>query len=151
MLALVFLGAVIGIGYNAISPKGIPLKGGTQARLAQRGVRVVNLDEVRYFLKNPGTLMVDARSSEEFGLGHIPGAINLPDDDFNAFYPKVVSRLREAHLIIVYCSGGSCGTSEALALKLLKKGFRDNRVVVFSGGLPGWMEAKLPIEKGGTK
>jgi rhodanese-related sulfurtransferase len=148
MFALVAVGAVVGIGYNALSPKGIPLKGGTKARLAEQGARMVDLQEVRYYLKQPGTLLVDARSPEEFRLGHIPGAVNLPADQFAPFYPKVRARLEKAKIIIVYCSGGSCGTSEELAMELIKAGFVEKRVAVFSGGLPGWMRAKLPIETG---
>ncbi len=148
MLVLVAVGAVVGIGYNALSPKGIPLKGGTKARLAQEGARMVDLAEVRYYLKEPGTLLVDARSPEEFELGHIPGAVNLPADQFKPYFPKVEARLRKAKLIIVYCSGGSCGMSEELASELIKAGFGDNEVAVFSGGLPGWMRAKLPVETG---
>lgn len=148
MVILVVIGAAVGLGYNAVSPKGIPVQGGKQARLAQDGARMVNLDEVRYFKDQPGTLFVDARSIFEFKLGHIVGALNLPADNFDPVYPKVAAKLKQADLIIVYCSGDSCGTSEEVAKKLIAKGIQGNRVAIFSEGLPGWMGANLPIRTG---
>lgn len=147
MLGLIVIGTAIGLVYNAVSPQGIPLSGGQKARLEQQGARMVNLEEVRYYLKQPGVLLVDARSPEEFSLGHIPKAENLPDDEFKSFFPKLKSKLMTADLIIVYCSGGSCGSSEDLALKLLNEGIGESRIAVFSGGLPAWMKAKLPIKR----
>jgi rhodanese-related sulfurtransferase len=150
MLMLVFLGSAVGLAYNAVSPKGIPLKGGSESRLAQKGARMMDLEEVRFYLEQPGTLMVDARSPEEFALGHIPGSLNLPADEYEAAYPKVAAKLKAAKLLIVYCSGGSCGTSEEVALKLLEGGYKENSVAIFADGLPGWMRAKLPIQQGET-
>jgi len=147
MLGLIVMGTVIGLVYNTISPQSIPLRGGQEARLEQQGARTIDLKEVRYYLEQPGVVLIDARSPEEFSLGHIPRAVNLPDDQFVQFFPKLKDGLVKADLIIIYCSGGSCGTSEDLALKLLKKGIGESRIAVFSGGLPAWMKAKLPIER----
>jgi rhodanese-related sulfurtransferase len=151
MAALVAVGSLVGLTYNALAPNGLPLRGGTAARLAQEGARMMSLQEVRYYLQQPGTVIVDARSSEEFELGHIPRALNVPADNFAPYYAKVAPELQKAKLIIVYCSGGSCGTSEELAKELIAKGYSDNRVAVFHDGLPGWMRANLPIERGTYK
>lgn len=148
MMVLVAVGAAVGLGFNAVSPKGIPVKGGKEARLAQEGARMMDLQEVQYYKDQPGTLFVDARSIYEFKLGHIPGALNLPADNFDPVFPKVAQQLKKAKLIIVYCSGGSCGTSEEVAKKLIEKGFTENRVAIFADGLPGWMGANLPIRNG---
>lgn len=147
MLVLIVMGTVIGLVYNTISPQSIPLRGGQEARLEQQGARTIDLEEVRYYLEQPGVVLIDARSPEEFSLGHIPKAENLPDEEFKSFFPKLKSKLMTADLIIVYCSGGSCGSSEDLALKLLNEGIGESRIAVFSGGLPAWMKAKLPIER----
>lgn len=150
MLSLIVLGCVVGFAYNAVAPKGIPATGGTKARMAQEGARMMTLEEVRYFLQQPGTVLVDARSTYEYKLGHIPGALNLPADGFDPAFPKLQPQLKDAKLIIVYCSGGSCGTSEEVAKKLIQKGLTGNRVAIFQGGLPGWMEANLPIQTGAS-
>lgn len=147
MTALVLVGVGVGLAYNALSPKGLPLAGGTAARLAQQGTRMLTLEEVRYYQDQPGTILVDARSVEEYQLGHIPGAFSLPLDAFAADYPKVSPILDKAKLVILYCGGGSCGTSEELAKKLRDVGFNGD-LAIFEGGLPGWMRAKLPIRSG---
>jgi rhodanese-related sulfurtransferase len=147
MIVLVVIGGGVGLAYNALSPKGIPLKGGTEARLAQQGTRMLTLDEVRFYMDKPGTLVVDARSAEEYQLGHIPGALSLPLDNFDAIYPKLSPTLKKAKMVILYCGGGSCGTSEELAQKLSQMGFEED-LAIFSDGLPGWMRAKLPVQSG---
>lgn len=147
MIVLSILGAGIGLAYNALSPKGVPVTGGTKARLAQQGTRMMTLDEVRYYLNQPGTLLVDARSAEEYELGHIPGALSLPLDTFDSAYPKVSPAIVKSKLLIIYCSGGSCGTSEELAKKLTQVGVGKD-LAIFTDGLPGWMRAKLPVKSG---
>ena len=146
MIALVFVGAGVGLTYNALSPSGLPLSGGSAARLEQQGTPMLTLDEVRYYLEQPGTSLIDARSAEEYQLGHIPGAFSLPFDTFDQAFPKVLPALKKAKRLIIYCSGGSCGTSEELAKKLQGQGFND--LFIFTDGLPGWMRAKLPVKSG---
>jgi rhodanese-related sulfurtransferase len=146
MVALILVGAGVGLAYNALSPSGIPLTGGSAARLEQQGTPMLTLDEVRYYLQQPGTSLVDARSTEEYQLGHIPGALSLPLDSFDQAFPKILPALKRAKRLIIYCSGGSCGTSEELAKKLQEHGFND--LYVFTDGLPGWMRAKLPVKSG---
>jgi len=146
MLILTALGAIVGFAYNAASPKGIPVKGGKEAILQQQGTRMLTTDEVKYYSQQPGTLMVDARSAEEYELGHIAGAMSLPLDKFDQAFMAVQPELRKSKLIVLYCSGGSCGTSEEVAKKLGEKGFKD--LAVYADGLPGWMRAKLPIRSG---
>ncbi len=149
MLALVFLGTAVSFAYNAASPKSVPISGGKQAILQQQGTRMLTTDEVKFYAQQPGTLLVDARSFEEYELGHIKGALSLPLDSFDKDFGAVAPQLRQAKLIIVYCSGGSCGTSEELAKKLQESGLRG--LAVYSDGLPGWMRAKLPIASGAER
>jgi rhodanese-related sulfurtransferase len=148
MIVLVVIGAAVGLVYNAVSPAGIPVKGGKPQMWNEKGVRMMKLDEVQYYLQQPGTVLVDARSIYEYKLGHIPGALNLPADNFDPVFPKVAPMLQKAKLVIVYCSGGSCGTSEDVANKLMEHGLTGDRLAIFSDGLPGWMGANLPIKSG---
>ncbi len=147
-IGLVTAGTLAGLLFNALSPMGLPLRGGKEVRLEQKGLRMVSLEEVRFYLDQGDTVLLDARSPEEYELGHIPGALNLPADSFEPVYPKVAPKLKGAALIIVYCSGGSCGTSEEVAEKLIERGYKDASLAVFADGLPGWMRAKLPLRNG---
>lgn len=50
------------------------------ATLAEEGERApeVSTDELKAILARRSALVLDARPSREFGLGHIPGAVNVP-------------------------------------------------------------------------
>jgi rhodanese-related sulfurtransferase len=48
-------------------------------------------------------------------------------------------------LIVVYCAGLFCHSSERVQKELVAKGY--TRVYVFPGGWPAWIEAGLPQEK----
>lgn len=144
MAVIVVLGMTLGFGYNAVSPKKVPIKGSvTEAQ----GIQMLTLDEVRFYLdQHKGTLIVDSRSPEEYSLGHIPGSINLPMEGFDTTFAKEQAKLRKAPLVVVYCGGGSCNTSHEVADLLQKKGLK--KLAIFTDGLPGWMKAKLPIQNG---
>lgn len=149
MVGIVILSSIVGLSYNALAPdsKKVPLKGGKESRMEIQGVRMVDTDEVRFYLDNEkGTLIVDARSPEEYGLGHIPGALNVPADGFDSAWSRTSQSLAKAKFVIVYCSGGSCNTSHEVAERLQSKGVKN--VAVFGDGLPGWMKAKLPLKNG---
>lgn len=150
-LVILVLGSLFGLVYNALSPSGIPLFAAQDSTVT--GFKVMTTDEVMLYMKEKkvAIIVVDARSPEEFGLGHIPGAINIPDTDVENYYNKYQDKIRKAELIIVYCSGGSCGSSEEVASQLIKKGIPASRVAVHQDGLPGWIKAKNPIEFGDGK
>lgn len=146
MVVIVVFGAVAGLGYNAVSPKKLPLV--PSEKVTPKGYQRVTTDEVKYYLEQGGKA-VDARSREEFGLGHIPGALCLPDDDFDASFPKLQAEVKALPYLIIYCSGGSCATSEHLADKLAAKGIAASKILIYEDGFPGWMRAKNPIEREG--
>jgi len=143
---LALVGALAGIGFNAVSPKKLPLvqpEGKTFDNF-----RMVTTDEVKFYLSEQGARLVDARSPEEYSLGHIPGALCLPDDGFDTAFPPIQAQLKTAPFLIIYCSGGSCATSEHLAKKLAEKGIAGEKILIYGDGFPGWMRAKNPIESG---
>jgi 3-mercaptopyruvate sulfurtransferase SseA len=49
-------------------------------------------------------------------------------------------------VIVVYCEGGDCQSSLALAKRLHDEGFKDIRVM--TGGWAEWIKAGLPAETG---
>jgi len=146
MLILILAASAIGLAYNAFSPSSIPLSGGKDGALESQGFRVVSLEEVRYYLDEKKAVLVDARTPEEYSLGHIEGALNISVEAFEDDLKSKTSTLKGVGIIITYCGGGSCGTSEEVAQRLLDKGY--SNVAVFTDGLPGWMKAKLPVKSG---
>ena len=89
-------------------------------------------DEVVASLGDPGAVLVDARSPEEYAAGHIPGAVNVPfianarSDDPKSWKPATELRaLYEAAgvapgtRVIPYCSTGVRSAVTAFTLDLL--------------------------------
>ena len=63
---------------------------------------------------NPGLRLVDVRSREEYALGHLPGAVNLPLDELEKaqrLFPDKSARL------CLYCHSGARSGAALGALK----------------------------------
>ncbi|MGD0116692.1 MAG: rhodanese-like domain-containing protein [Candidatus Binatus sp.] len=108
----------------------------------------VGLDQFRTAIDGKSTLILDARPSAFFEVGHVPGAMNLARDNFAADYRRLGTVLQNAHdkPIIVYCAGGDCHDSRLVANALLTLGF--SNVSVFTGGWEAWSGAGLPTNTG---
>ena len=105
---------------------------------------MASLEFTKYFFDNKKAIFVDARESEEFEVGHITGAINIPFDYYDE-YMDVIDALNYDDVFIIYCSGGEC----SLSLDLADVFFRDKvfeNIFVFEGGLPAWKDAGYPTE-----
>jgi rhodanese-related sulfurtransferase len=121
------------------------------------GIRFITLAEAEDLfarrLQDPESLhFIDSRSREEYGAGHIPGAVAVPLDELKALGkkeigPELAKRLPfpETQTLVVYCDGGDCRTSLSLAQLIHDTGFSDIRV--FTGGWAEWSASRLPEEK----
>jgi rhodanese-related sulfurtransferase len=85
--------------------------------------------------------LIDIREDREWDAGHIPGAIHIGrgilERDVEERFPD-----KDAPLVL-QCGGGF--RSALSADNLQKMGYRN--VVSLDGGIRGWTEAGLPIEK----
>jgi ArsR family transcriptional regulator len=83
--------------------------------------------------------VLDVRPQDEFALGHVPGALNIP-------ISQLKERLKEfdsGREVVAYCRGPYCVLSyEAVAI-LRGHGFKARRL---EDGMPEWRAAGLPIE-----
>ncbi len=50
--------------------------------------------------------ILDVRSADEFAAGHIPGAINLPDDQFHANYDEMIKKVPTGVRVLIHCVAG---------------------------------------------
>jgi rhodanese-related sulfurtransferase len=88
--------------------------------------------------KEPLTL-VDARPRErKYDKGHIPGAISLPDSQFDKLAAQLLPADKAAALYF-YCDGLECKLSNDSAEKAVKLGYTNVKVV--PEGWPGWDKA----------
>jgi thiosulfate/3-mercaptopyruvate sulfurtransferase len=117
---------------------------------------IATVDEVVLALDDPSTVLVDARSADEFAAGHIPSAVSFPFTDVagpdQPRYWKPADQLRaelealgitpDKH-IIPYCSSGVRSAALYFTLRLL--GY-DN-VSLFTGSYDEWTaDPTRPIE-----
>lgn len=83
--------------------------------------------------------VLDVRPHDEFALGHVPGAVNVPLAELDA-------RLAEfdpAQEIVAYCRGAYCVLSFDAVARLRALGFNARRL---EDGFPEWRAAGLPCE-----
>jgi ArsR family transcriptional regulator len=90
--------------------------------------------------KSEQHLVLDVRSPEQFDLGHIPGALNVPLADL----VSTLKTLPKDKVIVTYCGSITCGLAPKAALELAQKGFR---VMELLGGIAEWQHAGFPIQK----
>lgn len=99
---------------------------------------LVDFDFMRQNVDIPpkkGVMIIDARpAARQYDPGHIPGAINIPDSQFD----KQVARLPadKATLLLFYCGGFDCMLSHASAFKAEKLGY--GNIKVYPAGMPDW-------------
>lgn len=76
---------------------------------------------------NGSGLLIDLRAKEEYDMGHIPGAINIPYEELQKNIPGLKSRMAQSNKrfghssVIVYCDRGN--TSLRAARDLYNQGF----------------------------
>ena len=107
----------------------------------------IHLDEAKKLQADPSVLFCDARAKVEYDQGHIPGAIPLPQGEFETYYKKYESRIKHARLLVTYCHGIGCKLSDKVA-KSLHDDHHYKNVSSFFGGWPQWQQNNLPIETG---
>lgn len=95
----------------------------------QKGYRQVDMNEaIRLMKTETDYLILDVRTPEEFAAGHIPGAINLPNETIDG------SALpRKDQLLLIYCRSGN--RSKQSAGKLAVLGYTN---LVEFGGIRDW-------------
>jgi rhodanese-related sulfurtransferase/DNA-binding transcriptional ArsR family regulator len=83
--------------------------------------------------------VLDVRPSEEYDVGHIPGALNVPLNEIEHH----LANLPKGQDIIAYCRGEYCVLAFEAVATLRKKGFNARRL---EEGYPEWKAAGLPVE-----
>ncbi len=111
------------------------------------GVRMITLLEAEDLWRTGEAVFLDARDGRLYREGRVPRALSAPAEAVEASFPAFFERLPLEGALVIYCEGGDCTSSLALAKLLHGRGFRDLRV--FTGGWEEWRAAGLPEETGG--
>ncbi len=82
---------------------------------------------------------VDARPRDKFEAGHLDGALLLNEDEWSKLVPAFLDAWDPDRPVVVYCDGGSCEASHAVARRLRAE-LKIGDVHVLKGGLTTWPE-----------
>ncbi len=78
-------------------------------------------------------LWIDARPSASYAAGHIDGALSLNEDHWQELVAGFIDEWDDDRMIVVYCDGGGCDASHAVA-KRLREEVGVKNVHVLKGG-----------------
>ncbi len=132
-------GVVAGLAWNTASGRGFALR---RSVLVQAGDELVEAKDAKRLLDR-GALFLDARPRDFWRMNRIPGALSLPEDDFDRAFAELHGQLQRANGIVVYCSGFGCDASHIVARKLRERGFI---AAILNEGIPAWQDAGLPMD-----
>lgn len=113
----------------------------TELRRKSQGVTSIE-PQAAVKLINADAVVVDLRSAEAFGRGHIVNAKNIPFDELEAHDDKL--KKWKSKPILAVCDAGL--TSSKAVDKLKKSGIES--VYGLKGGITGWTQANLPLVTG---
>jgi len=99
---------------------------------------LVDFDFMRQNVSIPpkkGVMIIDSRpAARQYDPGHIPGAVNIPDSQFDKLVDKLPAD--KATLLLFYCGGLECMLSHNSAFKAEKLGYTN--IKVYPAGSPDW-------------
>ena len=92
----------------------------------------ISMEEAKEAFAKPGNyIILDVRRADEFAEGHIPGAINVANEDIGAIQPSELPDLNQ--IIFVYCRSGR--RSKEASAKLAALGYTN---IYEFGGILDW-------------
>jgi rhodanese-related sulfurtransferase len=95
--------------------------------------------ELERMMKNNEVNIVDVRAAEDFAEGHIPGAVNLPKDQWQS-----LKGLRKDKTNVLYCYSIVCHLAATAAVEFAGRGYP---VMELDGGWRRWKDDGFAIEK----
>jgi rhodanese-related sulfurtransferase/DNA-binding transcriptional ArsR family regulator len=102
------------------------------------GMEPVSREELLQRMRAGTVTVLDVRPEDEFALGHLPSALNVP---LHALEARLAG-LDPLQEIVAYCRGAYCVLSFEAVAALRAKGFKVRRL---QDGLPEWRAAGLPV------
>ncbi len=110
------------------------------SRASRTGQQVEPLQAVQ-LINRRDALVIDVRDAGEYAAGHITGSRHIPAAQL-AERLKEIEKFKSRPVIVSCRTGSRAGASAEL---LRKSGFGE--VLILRGGIAGWQQAGMPLEK----
>ena len=108
------------------------LLAGCGAQSEESTYRQINAEEAAAMMEEESSyIILDVRTAQEYSEKHIPGAINIPNEDIGT--EDIPELPDKEQLILVYCRSGN--RSKQASEKLVKLGYTN---IVEFGGINDW-------------
>lgn len=107
------------------------------------GIEQIPPAELTRLINRENAVVVDTRSQEEFGKGHILNARNIPEADLQS-RQKELEKYKSSP-VVACCSSGVSAPKTARSLKAM--GYE--KIYVLKGGIQAWQSANLPLTRNG--
>ena len=95
--------------------------------------------ELERMMKNKEVNIVDVRAAEDYAEGHIPGAVNLPKDQWRS-----LTDLRKDKINVLYCYSQVCHLAATAAVQFAEQGYP---IMELDGGWRWWKDDGFDVEK----
>lgn len=106
---------------------------------ARDALEPVSRDDLVSRLHDGLVTVLDVRPEDEFAVGHLPGALNIPLSELE----RRLGELPTDREVIAYCRGPYCVLSFEAVAALRERGYLVRRL---EDGYPEWKTAGLPVE-----
>lgn len=127
-MILLFLSTLLLTGCSSSKNDIIP----SATNLPVNNYRQITMNEaVKIIEEESGYIILDVRRPDEFAAGHIPNAVNLPNENIGT--TEIPELPNKEQMILVYCRSGR--RSKEASEKLVKLGYSN---VVEFGGILEW-------------
>ncbi len=108
--------------------------------LVRDGVEPVSSADLAAQLNSGEVTVLDVRHEDEFELGHLPSAINIPFDQL----ADRAGELAPGQQVVAYCRGPYSFLSFEAVAALRERNYDARRL---AGGYPGWKIQGFPVER----
>jgi rhodanese-related sulfurtransferase/DNA-binding transcriptional ArsR family regulator len=106
---------------------------------ARDALEPVSREDLVLRLHDRMVTVLDVRPEDEFAVGHLPGALNIPLGELE----RRLGELPAGREVIAYCRGPYCVLSFEAVAALRERGYLVRRL---EDGYPEWKAAGLPVE-----
>ena len=151
---IILVAAVVALGVNSFRAQGLPLIEPDGQVIQENAansdnaivIREISMKRAIALYRSGKALFADARGGNEFNSGHIKGALNLPEGQFDRWIGAFLEKTDPGVTIITYCEGYYCPLAKDLGLKLVMAGFEN--VYYLPDGWGNWNKFRMQVETG---